>query len=145
MPKETGHRVEDPNDGRQPTSHERYAGQPWDASYHDGPPPWDIGAAQPAVVRLASAGVFTGAVLDAGCGTGHNALHLAVQGVRLLGVDVAATAVAIARERATVRGIDADFVVADALRLDRLGRVFDTVLDCALFHAFATTSGAATP
>jgi hypothetical protein len=31
---------------------------------------------------------------------------------------------------------DADFVACDALRLDRLGRVFDTVLDCGLFHAF---------
>ena len=136
MSKETGLRVDDPNGGRQPTSHERYAGQPWDASYRDGPPPWDIGAPQPAVVGLANAGVFTGAVLDAGCGTGDNALHLAAHGVRLLGVDVAATAVGIARARAMVRGIDADFIVADALRLDRLGRVFDTVLDCALFHAF---------
>jgi hypothetical protein len=27
-------------------------------------------------------------------------------------------------------------VVADALHLDRLGRVFDTVLDCGLFHCF---------
>ncbi len=31
---------------------------------------------------------------------------------------------------------DADFVVADALHLDRLGRVFETVLDCGLFHTF---------
>jgi hypothetical protein len=27
-------------------------------------------------------------------------------------------------------------VVADALHLDRLGRVFETVLDCGLFHTF---------
>jgi ubiquinone/menaquinone biosynthesis C-methylase UbiE len=80
--------------------------------------------------------VFTGTVLDAGCGTGDNALHLAAHGVHVLGVDVAATAVSIARESATTHGIDADFIVADALRLDRLSRVFDTVLDCALFHAF---------
>lgn len=42
-------------------------------------------------------------------------------------------------DRARERGgapIGAEFIVADALRLDRLGRVFDTVLDCALFHAF---------
>ncbi len=32
--------------------------------------------------------------------------------------------------------VDAEFMVADALDLHRLGRVFDTVLDCALFHAF---------
>ena len=34
------------------------------------------------------------------------------------------------------RRIAADFAVADALRLERLGRKFDTVLDCGLFHTF---------
>jgi SAM-dependent methyltransferase len=136
MPAQTGLRAEDPYGGRQPTSHERHAGQPWDASYRDGPAPWDIGAPQPAVVCLASAGVFAGAVLDAGCGTGGNALYVAAQGVHVLGVDVAASAVSIARESAMARGIEVDFIVADALHLDRLGRVFDTVLDCALFHTF---------
>jgi ubiquinone/menaquinone biosynthesis C-methylase UbiE len=80
--------------------------------------------------------VFGGAVLDAGCGTGENALHLAAQRLSVLGVDVAPSAVSIARESAKARSIDAGFIVADALHLDRLGRVFDTVLDCALFHAF---------
>ena len=57
--------------GRQPTSHERMTGLPWDASYENGPPPWDIGEPQPAIVRLASeGGRFAGQVLDAGCGTG---------------------------------------------------------------------------
>ena len=121
---------------RQPTSHERRAGQPWDASYRDGPAPWDIGAPQPAVVRLASEGGFAGLVLDAGCGTGENALHLASLGLRVLGVDVAETAVAMAREKAATRGIDAEFAVADALALGRLGRRFETVLDCGLFHTF---------
>lgn len=122
--------------GRQPTSHERQAGQPWDASYRGGPAPWDIGAPQPAIVRLADQGAFAGAVLDAGCGTGENALHVASVGLPVLGVDVAETAVSMAREKAAARGLDADFVVADALHLDRLGRVFDTVLDSALFHTF---------
>jgi len=49
---------------------------------------------------------------------------------------VAETAVAIARTKAADRGVDAEFVVGDALHLDRLGRVFDTVLDCGLFHTF---------
>ena len=42
----------------------------------------------------------------------------------------------IARKKAAARGLDADFVVADALHLDRAGRAFATVLDCGLFHAF---------
>src|SRR5204862_3116425 len=119
-----------------PTSHERLAGLPWDASYHGGPAPWDIGRPQPAIVRLASAGRFSGAVLDAGCGTGENGLHLASLGLSVLGVDVAETALAIAREKAADRGIEVEFAVADALALERLGRSFDTVLDCGLFHTF---------
>jgi SAM-dependent methyltransferase len=123
--------------GRDPTSHERLAGRPWDASYRDAAPaPWDIGRPQPAVVRVAAQGGFFGAVLDAGCGTGENALHVAALGFSVLGVDVAETAVAIARAKADERGIAAEFAVADALRLERLGRTFDTVLDCALFHTF---------
>jgi SAM-dependent methyltransferase len=128
--------ADDPYGGRRPTSHERLAGRPWDASYLDGAAPWDIEAPQPALVRLASEGAFAGAVLDAGCGTGENALHIAALGLRVMGVDVAETAVSMAREKARERGIEAEFAIADALRLDRLGRSFDSVLDCGLFHAF---------
>ena len=124
----------DPFDGRSPTSHERMTGKPWDASYHDDRAPWDIDGPQPAIVRLASTVALTGPVLDAGCGTGENALHIAARGVPVLGVDVAATAVAIARQKARDRGIRADFEVADAFHLDRLNRRFRTVLDCGLFH-----------
>jgi SAM-dependent methyltransferase len=136
MSERTGVRADDPYSGRQPTSHERRAGQPWDAPYLDGPAPWDVGRPQPAILRLAGEGAFAGAVLDAGCGTGENALHVASLGLHVLGVDVAETALSIARKKAVGRGIDADFVVADALHLDHLGRVFETVLDCGLFHTF---------
>ncbi len=111
-------------------------GVPWDASYDDGPAPWDVGRPQPAIVRVASDGGFVGAVLDAGCGTGENALHVASLGLAVLGIDVAETALAIAREKAHDRGIEVEFVAADALRLERVGRRFTTVLDCGLFHTF---------
>jgi SAM-dependent methyltransferase len=148
MAERSGTFTDDPFRGRHPTSHERKSGLPWDASYHDGPPPWDIGQPQPAVVRLASEGGFAGAVLDAGCGTGENALHVASlrlsAGLSVLGVDVAETALAIAREKARERapkkgddrGIEVEFVAADAFDLERLGRMFKTVLDCGLFHTF---------
>jgi SAM-dependent methyltransferase len=128
--------ADDPFSGRLPTSHERLTGLPWDASYHDGPAPWDIGQPQPAVVRVASEGGFTGAVLDVGCGTGENSLHVASLGLSVLGVDVAPTAVAIARAKADSRGITVEFAEADAFHLERLGRTFQTVLDCGLFHTF---------
>ena len=136
MPEQTEVSADDSYSGRQPTSHERRAGRPWDASYLDGPPPWDIGQPQPAILRLASEGAFVGAVLDAGCGTGENALYVASLGLHVVGVDVAETALSTAREKAADRGIDADFMVADALHLDRLGQMFETVLDCGLFHSF---------
>ena len=136
----SGALADDPFRGRHPTSHERRSGLSWDASYHDGPAPWDIGRPQPAVVRLASEGGFAGAVLDAGCGTGENALHIASlkvpAGLSVLGVDVAETALAIARQKAAERGIEVEFAAADAFQLERLGRMFQTVLDCGLFHTF---------
>ena len=119
---------------REPTSHERTSGKPWDASYHDGPAPWDIGRPQQAIARLAYEGAFEGAVLDAGCGTGENALLIASRGLEVLGVDVAETALAMAREKAAARGIEIEFAAADAFHLERLGRAFQTVLDCGLFH-----------
>jgi 2-polyprenyl-3-methyl-5-hydroxy-6-metoxy-1,4-benzoquinol methylase len=126
----------DPFSDRQPTSHERMTGLPWDSSYGGGPAPWDIGQPQPAIIRLASEARFAGAVLDAGCGTGENALHVASLGLSVLGVDIAETALAMARQKAHNRGINVEFALADAFQLERLGRKFETVLDCGLFHTF---------
>jgi SAM-dependent methyltransferase len=120
--------------GRAPTSHERMTGLPWDASYQAGPAPWDTGQPQPEIVRLASEGGFAGTVLDVGCGTGENALHIASLGMPVLGVDIAETALEMARQKAEARGTDAEFVLADAFHLERLRRTFDTVLDCGMFH-----------
>src|SRR5262249_36743125 len=57
-------------------------------------------------------------------------------GLPVLGVDVAETALAIARAKAAERGIKVEFALADAFRLERLGRRFTMVLDCGLFHTF---------
>jgi 2-polyprenyl-3-methyl-5-hydroxy-6-metoxy-1,4-benzoquinol methylase len=136
MPERAGAGEGDPLEGREPTSHERRAEVWWDESYRDGTAPWDIGRPQAAFERLAADDRWSGAVLDSGCGTGEHALRAASLGLPALGVDVAATAIAAAREKAAARGLDAEFALADALHLDRLGRRFDTVLDCGLFHTF---------
>ncbi len=136
MSEPSGTPAADPFGGRRPTSHEQMTGLPWDESYRDGPAPWDIGGPQPAVVRLAGEGGFAGSVLDAGCGTGEHSLLLASMGLSVLGVDVAETAVAIARQKSIDRGIAVEFAVADAMELDGLGRSFETVLDCGLLHTF---------
>ena len=58
-----------------------------------GVPPWDIGRAQPEVVRIADAGGFGGAVIDVGCGTGENALELSARGLAVVGADAAPRAI----------------------------------------------------
>ena len=109
----------------------------FDNAYRDGGrPTWDVGRPQGAVVRLARTGLVTGSVLDAGCGTGENALHLAGLGHPVLGVDFAVAAIERAAAKAADRGLPVEFRVADALDLAALERTFDRVLDVGLFHTF---------
>jgi cyclopropane fatty-acyl-phospholipid synthase-like methyltransferase len=109
----------------------------WDDSYTGAePPPWDIGRPQQAFVRLADADKLSGRVLDSGCGTGEHALLAASRGADVVGIDVAPTAIARARAKAAERGLHARFEVADSLRLENLGRTFDTVIDSGVFHVF---------
>jgi SAM-dependent methyltransferase len=109
----------------------------FETAYREGHPPWDIGAAQPEIARLATEGEIVGDVLDVGCGTGENALHLAALGRRVVGVDFSPLAIERARGKAAARGLPAAFLVADALDLGKLRRRFETVIDCGCFHALA--------
>lgn len=100
-------------------------------------PPWDIPGPQPAIVELEAAGAIQGAVLDAGCGTGENALYLAARGYQVLGVDFVPVAIERAMDKARERNLTVRFQVGDALKLGDLGKSFDTVTDCGLFHTFS--------
>ncbi|MCI4327629.1 MAG: class I SAM-dependent methyltransferase [Thermoplasmata archaeon] len=104
--------------------------------YREGRPPWDIGRAQAEIVALLDSGAVVPPVLDVGCGTGEAALACALRGLEVRGVDGAPTAIALAREKAKVRGLSVPFDVADALALGSLGTTYRTVLDCGLFHVF---------
>jgi SAM-dependent methyltransferase len=107
----------------------------FDAAY-TGEPPWDTGNPQPAMAPLAQEGAMRGSVLDAGCGTGENALYFASLGHEVWGIDGAPAAIAKAREKAQARGLEVTFLVHDALALQTLGRTFDNVIDSGLFHVF---------
>jgi ubiquinone/menaquinone biosynthesis C-methylase UbiE len=98
-------------------------------------PPWDIGGPQPAFVEVAER--VTGAILDAGCGTGENALFFAEQGHPVLGIDFLEGPIREARRKAQDRGLDAEFDQKDALKLTDLDRQFDSVIDSGLFHVFS--------
>jgi len=102
-----------------------------------GVPPWDIGRPQSEVVRLEAEGAIRGTVLDCGCGTGENALFLAEHGHEVWGVDASARAIRKAEGKARGRSAAARFVNADALKLGALGRTFDSLIDCGLFHVFS--------
>jgi SAM-dependent methyltransferase len=96
----------------------------------------DIGRPQPAFVSLAESGLFSGKVLDIGCGTGEHALLASSHGHEAVGIDTSPRAIELAKQKAAERGISARFLVWDALDLPALGEQFDTVLDCGLFHVF---------
>lgn len=135
--------------GGQPPSQEYFRRR----AYAAGRAPWDIGRPQRAVAEALSAGAFGGAgfagsVLDLGCGCGDNAIHLALMGLRVTGVDFAPGAIARARERLTETSErltaplagSARFVEGDVLRLAACldggeAARFDAVLDCGLFHS----------
>jgi cyclopropane fatty-acyl-phospholipid synthase-like methyltransferase len=96
---------------------------------------WDIGRPQRAFVEVADR--VTGEVLDAGCGTGENALFFAERGQPILGIDFLETPIREARRKVQERGLDAEFAPMDALLLADFDRRFDSVIDSALFHVFA--------
>lgn len=102
-----------------------------------GVPPWDIGRPQPEFVQIAEKGEIQGSVLDVGCGTGENAIYLAGLGHETWGVDAAPRAIEKAKAKAKQRSVKVNFLVWDALDLPSLGRKFDSVIDCGLFHVFS--------
>ncbi len=110
----------------------------WDAVYAvytaSRPAAWDIGRPQPTFVRLAEEGLLGGRLLDCGCGTGEQALLAASHGAEAMGIDVSSKAIERARDKAAERGLAVRFEVADALLLADLGLMFDTVIDCGVFH-----------
>ena len=100
-----------------------------------GQPRWEIGRPQKALLDVADR--ITGSVLDAGCGTGENALFLASRGQRVTGIDFLAEPITIAKRKAAERGLTATFLVMDALALKELPEVFDSAIDSGLFHVFS--------
>jgi cyclopropane fatty-acyl-phospholipid synthase-like methyltransferase len=102
---------------------------------YTGQAPWDIGRPQQAFLDVADR--ITGSVLDAGCGTGENALFFASRGHKVTGIDLLEEPIQRAKRKASERGLSATFLVMDALALKDLPEVFDTVIDSGLFHVFS--------
>jgi SAM-dependent methyltransferase len=103
-------------------------------SLYAGQAPWDIGRPQKAFVNVADR--ITGAVLDAGCGTGDNALFFAGRSCTVTGIDFLDEPIRRAKHKAADRGLPATFLVKDALTLTDWSERFDAVIDSGLFHVF---------
>ena len=100
-----------------------------------GQAPWDIGKPQKPFLDVADQ--ITGSVLDAGCGTGDNALFFAGRGSKVTGIDFLEEPIEQAKRKAAERGLQATFLVKDALTLKDWTERFDNVIDSGLFHVFS--------
>src|ERR1022692_629993 len=105
------------------------------ASLYSGQAPWDIG--RPQKTFLDAADQITGSILDAGCGTGDNALYFAGRGHDVTGIDFLEEPIKRAKRKAEERGLAVIFLVKDALTLKDWPERFDSVIDCGLFHVFS--------
>jgi len=102
---------------------------------YQGKPPWDIG--RPQKVFVEAADQITGSTIDVGCGTGENALFFASRGRKVTGIDFLERPIAEAKQKAKERGLVATFLVMDALHLADMPQLFDSAIDCGLFHVFS--------
>ena len=105
------------------------------AEVYRGKAPWDIGRPQRAFVEAADQ--ITGSVIDLGCGTGEHALFFSQRGQPVTGIDFVPEAIARAKTKASERGLDATFLVQDALALEAMPQQFDSAIDSGLFHVFS--------
>jgi len=67
-------------------------------------------------------------VLDYGCGSGENLLHLARRGFSVAGVDISQSAVSLVRDRARRAGLDCDVRVVRGLPVPFPDASFDAVI-----------------
>ena len=96
----------------------------WDRRYAGQELVWSAGPNQFVADVLAAAP--PGRALDLATGEGRNAIWLAERGWRVTGVDFSAAGLAKARALAEARGVEVDWVVADAREYDGAG--YDLVL-----------------
>jgi SAM-dependent methyltransferase len=106
------------------------------AEQTEGVIPYDIGGPQPVVEQLVAYGALRGEVLDPGTGDGHHAIHYASQGYSTTAIDGSPTAIERAKRNAERAGVQVDFQVADATKLDGFQDRFDTVVDSSFYHLF---------
>lgn len=106
-----------------------------------GKAPWSLGEPQPELAALIEQGRFHGEILDVGCGEAAISLYLAERGYTTVGLDIAPTAIELARAEAARRGlVNASFEVADITSFTGYDGRFGTIVDSTLFHSIPVES-----
>jgi SAM-dependent methyltransferase len=110
--------------------------QYWETRYQSGDMPWEKGEPSPGLVDFIAQHpeLERGSVLVPGCGTGHDARVWAKAGFSVTGMDLAPSAMRLAREKTAAAGLTAQFQPGDFLR-DEPHRRFDWVFEHTLFCA----------
>ena len=110
----------------------------WDERYRSGDIPWETGIVPPEVVDLLAGGQMRpGWALDLGCGSGLSSRYLAGHGFRVVGLDLALSALVCATEAARADALPAFFCLADVTQLWFLDIRASFALDVGCFHAVA--------
>lgn len=117
--------------------------QRWDSRYRrDGSPGWDTGRPSTNLQKVLTDELVKpcrAAVL--GCGTGNNAIYLARQGFDVSGVDIAPTALDLARVKAKQAGVEVNWLLADVTRAPKV-RPFSFIFDRGCYHGVRQSDAA---
>lgn len=112
----------------------------WEERYRVEDMPWDKGAASPGLEDFLAARseLARGSVLVPGCGSGHDVREFARHGFRAVGLDLAPSALRLAREKTKAAGMSAEFQPGDFLA-DQPNELFDWVFEHTCFCAINPT------
>ncbi len=93
----------------------------------------DTGKPQNIIIELVDSGEIQGKVLEIGCATGENSLHIAGAGYPTLGIDPSKEAILIAKQKSEVmlarRGICARFKQFIPHNLGLINESFNVIID----------------
>ena len=111
----------------------------WDTMYREGRPPWETGLPTAELVTvldelLEGKTVPRWEVLELGCGTGADAVHLVRRGFDVTAVDSSPTALERARGRVEREDVLARLVLADVFQFAPTAGQFDLIYDAGFYH-----------
>ena len=107
----------------------------WEGRYQLGETRWEKGAPAPPLMEFLARQEISGDVLVPGCGTGHDVRAIAAGGASVLGIDIAPSAIRMAREHPRAgreRYALADFLEPSPELSGRFDWVFEHTLFCAI-------------